>query len=168
MVSEICVLFRSDPTTLCWPPLSQLQWLASPPNKYLQDKFKKGNLSDGRRLDWCVSRKQVNKMNVALIDKTKKDAILAVFWGYQVIYYQVEIKTLLKYLIINGLLSKRQWYRSWQNYSIVAWSTAVFLMNSCDWLSIEFPLTWCVPDLNLSLWPIMTSSSAVAIQIIEL
>lgn len=126
MVSEICVLFRSDPTTLCWPPLSQLQWLASPPNKYLQDKFKKGNLSDGRRLDWCVSRKQVNKMNVALIDKTKKDAILAVFWGYQVIYYQVEIKTLLKYLIINGLLSKRQWYRSWQNYSIVAWSTAVF------------------------------------------
>lgn len=39
---------------------------ASPPNSFV--KFKGGNLSDGRRLDWCVCRKSVNNINFIWIN----------------------------------------------------------------------------------------------------
>lgn len=38
-------------------------------SKYFFVKFKRGNLSDGWRLDWCVCRKSVNNINFIWINK---------------------------------------------------------------------------------------------------
>ena len=62
----IYVSLRShNPVLTLW----LLPGFASPPNIFFFVKFKRGNLSDGWRLDWCVCRKSVNNINFIWINK---------------------------------------------------------------------------------------------------